>query len=195
MQQDNAADEMWVPVPGWCHLYEVSDQGRVRSLDRIVTRRDGLLSHSRGRVLRPYIRNGYDAVQLKDAGRVDRAYVHQLVAESFHGARPAESVVRHLNGDARNNLAVNLAWGTPQENTGDSVRHRTHQAVRKVRCKRGHLLAHPNLIVRALPHRQCRSCQRAHAMAWDYRTKHGITVDRQAESDRRYLLLMAGRPM
>ena len=45
--------ERWRPVPGYVGCYEVSDQGRVRSVDRVITRRNGMRYRARGRVLRP----------------------------------------------------------------------------------------------------------------------------------------------
>jgi hypothetical protein len=43
--------------------------------------------------------------------------VARLVCEAFHGAPPASgAVVMHLDENAANNRASNLAWGTQKEN-------------------------------------------------------------------------------
>lgn len=57
-----------------------------------------------------------------------RAFVHVLVALAFHG-RPRRRglVVRHLDGNARNNRPENLRWGTQRQNVLDSIRHGTHR--------------------------------------------------------------------
>jgi hypothetical protein len=53
-------------------------------------------------------------------------YVHQLVAEAFHGPRPEGQEVRHKNGKCRDNRADNLHWGTRQQNIMDAIGHGTH---------------------------------------------------------------------
>lgn len=54
--------------------------------------------------------------------------VHAAVCEAFHGPRPPGLVVRHLNGDCRDNRACNLEWGTRRENELDKFRHGTGRA-------------------------------------------------------------------
>lgn len=111
--------EVWRPVRGFKGFYEVSDRGRVRSLDRIVRLR------KRGRVLRPgRSSNGYPSVVL--SGRVKKsATVHSLVAEAFLGPCPAGKQVRHIDGRRANAAAENLLYGTPKENGQDRIRHGT----------------------------------------------------------------------
>lgn len=113
--------ERWAPVPGYEGFYEVSDRGRVRSLDRWV-RRGGGTQFWRGRVLRQQERTGYRAVTLQRDGR--RTFrVHRLVAMAFVGGDGP--VCRHLDGNPLNNSADNLAWGTSSDNSEDSRRHGT----------------------------------------------------------------------
>lgn len=50
-------------------------------------------------------------------------YVHKVVCEAFHGAKPEGLQARHLNGNRDDNSASNLKWGTPKENGKDMVRH------------------------------------------------------------------------
>lgn len=52
--------------------------------------------------------------------------VHVLVCEAFHGPRPAGLVVRHLNGNSKDNRATNLQWGTRKQNEADKIRHGTN---------------------------------------------------------------------
>jgi hypothetical protein len=70
--------------------------------------------------------NGYPSVHIAVNGRRKHLTIHSLVARAFHGPKPTEkSVVRHLDGNPFNSNAGNLAWGTVQENTDDSIRHGT----------------------------------------------------------------------
>lgn len=140
--------EAWRPVPGFGD-YEVSDLGRV-----ISHRRNGLVTE----LHRSINTNGYLRVQLAvGGGRYVWRYVHRLVAEAFHGTRPPGLVVRHLNGDALDNRAQNLCWGTPSENAYDRVRHGTHHEAKKTHCNSGHPFDEANTrLYRG--RRYCRAC-------------------------------------
>ncbi|MGH3523987.1 MAG: NUMOD4 domain-containing protein [Mycobacterium sp.] len=79
--------EIFKPIPGFVGSYEVSNYYRVRSLDRIVMRRNGYPHRVHGRVLAPRIhrRSGLSRVTLATGkrGQVVEVYVHRLVREMF----------------------------------------------------------------------------------------------------------------
>lgn len=174
--------EEWRPAVGYEGLYEVSSIGRVRSIDRIVP--DG--RRFRGAMRRCPLSHGRRMVKLSKRGP-KLFHVHVLIATAFHGPRPPGQEVRHLDGDALNNCADNLAWGTKSENTLDQVRHGTHHLARKTHCKNGHLLKPPNLVTSPTrgSQRVCRSC--GNAASWGFkrglRSSHPDVI---AESHRRY---------
>lgn len=109
--------EEWRAVPGFEGLYEVSDLGRVRSLDRVIDSPGSPRGYPRrikGRMLRAVPRpDGYLQFSLEGEGRL----AHVCVAEAFHGARPPGHVVCHGNDIRHDNRASNLSWGTPKENS------------------------------------------------------------------------------
>lgn len=117
--------ENWKSVVGYEGYYEVSDQGRVRSVDRTVT--DG--SRRRGRIRKPAPNGdcGHPYVTLSRGNHVECMAVHKAVLVAFVGPRPDGQEARHLDGDAANNRQTNLKWGTPAENTEDKRRHGTVQ--------------------------------------------------------------------
>lgn len=103
--------EHWKSVPGFEGRYEVSSEGRVRSLLR------------GGRVLKPAVnrkRGGYRQVNLQ--GGLQRR-VCVLVAAAFLGPRSTGQQVRHLNGVTADDRADNLAYGTAAQNTQDRIAH------------------------------------------------------------------------
>lgn len=118
------ADEIWRPVARYIGKYEVSDQGRVRSL---------WFANHRAHQLRavPWVlmqfthASGYRSVSLvgSPATRGVTELVHQLVCEAFRGPRPDGLVCGHRDGDPGNNRAHNLAWITYTENEADKQRH------------------------------------------------------------------------
>ena len=120
--------ENWQPIPGYPH-YQVSDKGRVRSLDRTVTGKNGTPRRLTGKILTPYPdSNGRLRVKLSHNGHHEQSMVHQLVAMAFHGKRPTGKVVCHNNGNHQDNRAKNLRYDTMSENMLDSVRHGTHNS-------------------------------------------------------------------
>ena len=80
--------EEWRDIPGFEGEYQVSDLGRVRSIDRIVEQdsRWGVIRRRlQGKVLSPHLeKSGYLGVQL---GRRKKQRVHELVAAAFIGPR------------------------------------------------------------------------------------------------------------
>ena len=121
--------ERWRPIPGHEGAYEVSDLGRVRSLDRKVwfgasKRAAAHWQLVRGRLLRPGLgSHGYLTVVL---GREHGSHlVHRLVLLAFEGPCPAQQEVCHGNGDRTDNRLCNLRYGTRTENILDAVAHGT----------------------------------------------------------------------
>ena len=105
--------ENWKPVVGYEGLYEVSDQGRVRSVDRIT--RDG--RRWKGRVLSTNkVSTGYLRAVLSVDGKYNHVYVHRLVADAFVPNPQGKLEVNHKDGNKKNNVASNLEWVTHSEN-------------------------------------------------------------------------------
>lgn len=150
--------ENWRPVSGYEGAYEVSDQGRVRSLDRIA--RDG--KRLRGRVLRPFVMpTGHvRAVLVKDGVR-RTLKVHRLVLQAFVGPAPEGTEALHRDGNAGNNTLSNLRWGTKSENSRDQIAHGTHPFASRTHCPADHPYSEANTYRHPRTgHRHCRECIR-----------------------------------
>lgn len=115
--------EQWKPVPGYEGLYEVSDQGRVRSIPG--ERWNGQAIHAfKGRVLKQALGRRYLQVILSKNSKLRTARVHQLVANAFlpecpgvQGRTQGCYHIDHINNDPLDNRAVNLQWLLHYENT------------------------------------------------------------------------------
>lgn len=109
--------EVWKALPGHVGVYEVSDLGRVKRVERIQP--DGR------RVSEKILRqtpNGDGHLQVSICQRLQT--VHSLVLLTFVGPRPFDGAHgRHLDDDPSNNALGNLAWGTPVQNAQDRDRH------------------------------------------------------------------------
>lgn len=109
--------EIWKDIPGHAGRYQVSDEGRVRSLDRpvrVVCQGIDTVRIAKGKVLRPGpSKSGHVTVAL---GRGNSRLVHQLVLEAFVGPCPAGCEVLHLNHVPADNRLPNLRYGTRSEN-------------------------------------------------------------------------------
>lgn len=128
---------MWKPVVGYEGLYEVSDDGFIRSLDRIVY--GGRWSETdkrfaRGQILSESLRgskegNKYPSVSLcRDGESKILRPVHQLVLEAFVGPRPSDMLALHKDGNRYNCKADNLYWGTQSQNQHDAIKHGTSKS-------------------------------------------------------------------
>ena len=118
MEDATPAPERWLPVVGWEGLYEVSDLGHVRSLDRTVTMRcrwgGTCEKRMRGRMLKQFAQlSGHLHVGLFDGARKEpNRLVHDLVTEAFLGPRPPGTEVCHGPGGTADNRLVNLRYDT-----------------------------------------------------------------------------------
>lgn len=118
-------NENWLPVEETGGLYEVSSQGRVCKI------KDG-----RRVLLKVNFSGPYGKVGLYPPGVTGLTrQVHRLVCEAFHGQPKDFQVVRHLNGNRRDNRSINLAWGSPEENALDAIAHGTHKGGNNGRSK------------------------------------------------------------
>ena len=121
--------EEWRDVVGYEGLYQVSSEGRVKSLER----KDRLGRTVKERILKPVVvGDGYLKVNLCAGGKPKRFLVHRLVCEAFHENTGNKSDVNHINEDKADNRACNLEWSTAKEN----MNHGTHnERVAKARSK------------------------------------------------------------
>ena len=113
--------EQWRDIDGFEGMYQISDCGRVRSVERVVKMtRYGKEHdmHHKGRVLRTHTtKDGYTSVQLTKGSKPHTLRVHRLVAKAFIPNSDRLPDVNHKDGDKSNNKKNNLEWCTKSYNT------------------------------------------------------------------------------
>lgn len=118
--------EVWKKTVG---SYEVSNYGRVRSLDRVITyiRNGSVVSRKfKGRLMKPKTdKDGYLEVCLSLEDRRLYRRVHRLVAEAFVEGYEDDYVVDHIVPEKDYNMFYNLQWCTSTYNV---IKHYSEEA-------------------------------------------------------------------
>ncbi len=122
--------EIWKDILGFEGSYQVSNLGRVRSLDRVIECRNGKIKKLKGRVCAPRPNEkGYLRVCFPD--RKDY-YVHRLVAAAFLQKQSGFYEVNHLDENKANNSASNLEWTDRLGNVRHTIRSGGYNRARKI---------------------------------------------------------------
>lgn len=103
--------EEWKPVVGYEGLYEVSNFGRVRSVDRYVNASRGRKKLVKSQIIVPIKQNnGYYTVNLNSNGNTVTFSIHRLVAQAFVPNPNNLPCVNHKDECKTNNVSDNLEW-------------------------------------------------------------------------------------
>ena len=110
-------EEKYRDIKGFEGLYQISEYGDIKSLDREISHYKGGVSKIKGRVLKtPLDKYGYKKAVLFNKGKRTYTTVHRLVALSFITNPNNLPEVNHKDGDKLNNYWKNLEWCTTEDN-------------------------------------------------------------------------------
>jgi hypothetical protein len=106
----------WRTIPGFSD-YEISNDGQIRSKDRVKTYKNGrkVAFASKEKLMRIHPQNGFLMTDLiNDKGVRKTVYPHKALADAFipNTAPRKFKVVMHLDGNITNNCVENLKWAT-----------------------------------------------------------------------------------
>ena len=132
------AHEEWRDIVGYEGYYQVSNLGRVRSVDRVIPRTNQADARLTGKILgfNPHGHNGYLCVKLSKDGQHKNMRVHRLVAEAFIPNPMEKPQIDHIDMNKHNNTADNLRWVSCKENM--AYRHTEEESSRSpILCSNG----------------------------------------------------------
>lgn len=118
--------EEWRPVKGYEGFYEVSNNGNIRSIDRVVTKRGHAHCLTGKMKKQTEDRYGYLHVWLCRDRTERKHFVHRLVCEAFVGSLDGGLEVNHIDCNKKNNCACNLEPSTSLANSRHAVANRIH---------------------------------------------------------------------
>lgn len=123
--------EKWKDVFGYEGLYQVSDLGRVKSLDKKTLKSNGVELNIKGRILRFYLdAKGYNRITISKNGKIKSFMVHHLVSMSFFNDKRNgyKLVVDHIWNNPLDNRLLNLQLITQRENTSKDKRNNNYSS-------------------------------------------------------------------
>ena len=104
---------VWVDIEYYPKVYQVSNKGEIKSLERIIDHPQSKTYTLKERILKPSTDNGFARVFLYHSPSLlprERAYVHRIVAETFVPNPHNYRYVIHKDGNRLNNDSWNLEW-------------------------------------------------------------------------------------
>ena len=113
--------ESWKDIEGYEGLYQISNLGKVRSLNRIVQGTNDYFQ--KGIELKPIDNGKYLFVTLRKNGNKKIFYIHRLVAEYFVDNPNNYNEVNHIDENKHNNSYNNLEWCTHKYNANYGTRN------------------------------------------------------------------------
>lgn len=102
--------EIWKDISNYEGLYQVSNLGRVKSLERIIIRKNNKQLSIKEKILKPQNMKNYKFVRLSKNNETKQHFIHRLVAQAFLDNQHNYNEVNHKDENPSNNIVSNLEW-------------------------------------------------------------------------------------
>lgn len=116
LDQNNIKGEIWKDITGYEGLYQISNMGRVKSLNYRHTKTPCIMKQN-------IYNNGYLSILLSKDGIKTKFLVHRLVGLAFIPNLECKPEINHINEIKTDNRVNNLEWVTRKENNSYGTRN------------------------------------------------------------------------
>ena len=140
MKANNNMEEIWKDIEGYNGYYQISNHGRVKSLQRLVTGHKSEWQKEEKIMKLSADKKGYSMIRLTLNSIKKTFTVHRLVALHFIERVPNKNQINHIDCDKTNNTVENLEWCDNSKNQTHAFQNGLNkytQKHREARIKRG----------------------------------------------------------
>ena len=123
--------EVWRDVKDYEGLYQVSNMGNVKSLDRVVIYNTSKKHIYKSKLIKPSVVKGYLRISLSKENIIKNIVIHRLVAQAFIPNPNNLPQVDHINTNTTDNRMENLRWVTSKENHNNPLTKEHHSKAQK----------------------------------------------------------------
>jgi hypothetical protein len=110
--------ENWKDIQGYEGLYQISNLGNIKGIQRIVKHSTvGVTRNVPEKLISTFLTKGYKRVNLWKDNKDKKHPVHVLIAQAFIPNPQNKPCVNHIDGKPSNNNINNLEWVTHSENS------------------------------------------------------------------------------
>lgn len=132
-------EEIWKDIEEYEGLYQVSNMGNVKSVNRKVKNslsKSGYIEIKSQIMKQKQRKDGYMYIQLSKNGKSKGFFVHRLVAKAFIPNPENKPYIDHINTIRNDNRIENLRWATREENDHNPItlKNRIGKCGIKIKC-------------------------------------------------------------
>lgn len=124
---ENIPGEIWKDIKNYEGLYQVSNLGRIKSLERISKYKNGVYHKYKAVILKQNDKKEYLQITLHKNNKSHTFDVHVLVCKAFKENIDNKPTVDHINGNAKDNRIDNLRWATRKEQAENESTKESHR--------------------------------------------------------------------
>ena len=169
--------EIWKDIKGYEGYYQVSNYGKIKSLERFRENGFGGYIHKE-RILKSQTGcNGYEFINLSKKGIVKHLCIHRFVAIAFIPNPEDKPCTNHKNGIRTDNRLSNLEWATYSENAIHGIKRNGNWIVKGEKHPKAFFKNSDILKIRHLyKSKKMRKCEIAKKYNTNQSTIHSIII-------------------